>query len=149
MVGVWQDRAGTDWVIDYLKEQRKTFASVVVRSGAASPVGALLTEMQKARLPITEWKGTEISAAHGQIFDRLRDGMIAHLPRRPRHRGHVSHRANPARRRLGGGHQQIAHRYRTSTGRDRRRVGIGKPTSDAARTRLEHGQSQPMGEAGT
>lgn len=80
VVGVWVDRAGTDWVIDYLKEQRKTFAAVVIRTGAASPVGALLAEMQKHRLPVVEWKGNEIPAAHGQMFDRLRDGTIAHLP---------------------------------------------------------------------
>jgi hypothetical protein len=80
VVGVAQDRAGTDWVVDYLKEQRKTYTAVVVRSGAASPVGALLKDMQDARLPIVEWKGTEISAGHGQMFDRLRDSTMLHLP---------------------------------------------------------------------
>jgi hypothetical protein len=80
VVGVAMDSAGTDWVIDYLKEHRKTFASVVVRSGAASPVQSLLDEMRKARLPVTEWKGIEIAAAHGQMFDRLRDSTIEHLP---------------------------------------------------------------------
>jgi hypothetical protein len=79
VVGVREDRAGTDWVIEYLKEQRKTFAAVVVRTGAASPVAALLKEMQDARLPIVEWKGNEIPAAHGQMFDRLRDSTIKHL----------------------------------------------------------------------
>jgi hypothetical protein len=80
VVGVAQDRAGTDWVVDYLKEQRKTYTAVVVRSGAASPVGALLKDLQDARLPIVEWKGTEISAGHGQMFDRLRDSTVLHLP---------------------------------------------------------------------
>lgn len=77
--GVREDRAGTDWVIDYLKETRKTYAAVVIRTGAASPVAALLKEMQDARLPIVEWKGNEILAAHGQMFDRLRDSTIKHL----------------------------------------------------------------------
>ena len=31
-------------------------------------------------MPVTEWKDKEISAAHGQMFDRLRDGQIRHLP---------------------------------------------------------------------
>jgi hypothetical protein len=80
VVGIREDRAGTDWVVPYLVENRKTFACVVIRSGAASPVQALLAEMQKARLPVVEWKGTEIAAAHGQMFDRLRDSQIEHLP---------------------------------------------------------------------
>lgn len=82
VVGIREDRAGTDWVVPYLVENRKTFACVVVRSGAASPVAALLAEMQKARLPIVEWKGTEIAAAHGQMFDRLLVGKskVEHLP---------------------------------------------------------------------
>ena len=80
VVSVWEDRAGTDWVIPYLVENRKSFATVVVRSGSASPVGALLTEMQTARLPITEWKGIEVAAGHGQMFDRLRDRAVEHLP---------------------------------------------------------------------
>ena len=80
VVGVSEDRPGTDWVISHLADTRKTYDSVIVRTGAASPVGALLAEMQKARLPLTEWKGNEIPAGHGQMFDRLRDGTIAHLP---------------------------------------------------------------------
>jgi len=80
VVGIREDRAGTDWVVDYLKEHRKSYAAVVVRMGSAAPVGALVAEMQKHRLPIVEWKGTEIAAAHGQIFDRLRDRTIEHLP---------------------------------------------------------------------
>ena len=80
VLGMQEDRPGTDWVKQYLLDERKTFATIVVRTGAASPVQALLKELQDARLPILEWKGNEIPAAHGQMFDRLRDSRIAHLP---------------------------------------------------------------------
>lgn len=78
VVGVLEDKAGTDWVKDYLVENRKTFAAAVIRQG--SPAAALLKDLQDARLPIVEWKGSEVPAAHGQMFDRLRDGTIRHLP---------------------------------------------------------------------
>jgi hypothetical protein len=80
VTAVWEDRAGTDWVKDYLVENRKTFVTVVVRSAAGAPVGALLKEFLDAKLPVTEWKGAEIPAACSQIFDRLRDRTIRHLP---------------------------------------------------------------------
>jgi hypothetical protein len=80
VVGVREERPGTDWVKDYLVENRKTFAVLVVRSGSGAPVGALLKELQDARLPVVEWKGADIPAAHAQIIDRLRDKKIKHLP---------------------------------------------------------------------
>lgn len=80
VVGVREDRSGTDWVVDYLKENRKSFAAVIIRSGAASPVQSLLAEMRNVRLPVVEWKGIEIPAAHGQMYDQLRDDQIRHLP---------------------------------------------------------------------
>lgn len=85
VVGIHQDRPGTDWIIDYLLETRKTYGAVVVRSGSASPIATLLDAMKAAKIPVTEWRGVEIPAAHGQMFDRLQDSTpenpkIAHLP---------------------------------------------------------------------
>lgn len=80
VTAVWQDRAGTDWVKDFLVENRKSFVTVVVRSASGAPVGALLKDFLDAKLPVTEWKGAEIPAACSQIFDRLRDNTIKHLP---------------------------------------------------------------------
>jgi hypothetical protein len=80
IVGIWVDRAGTDWVLPWLINNKKDYKAVVVRSGAGSPVLSLLQEFEAAELPVTEWKDKEISAAHGQMFDRLRDGQIRHLP---------------------------------------------------------------------
>lgn len=80
VVGVREDRPGTDWVKNYLVENRKSFAAVVIRSGSGAPAGALLKDLQDARLPVTEWKGADIAAAHSQMIDRLRDKTIKHLP---------------------------------------------------------------------
>ena len=80
MVAISEDRAGTDWVVDYLVENRKTYAGIVIRSVLGAPVGALLKDMQARRLPVVEWKGDQISAACAQMFDRLRDDTLKHLP---------------------------------------------------------------------
>ena len=80
MVAVEEDRAGTQWVVDYLLERRHTFTSVVVRSSAGAPVGGLLQALQEKRFPVVEWKGDQIAAACGQMFDRLRDSTIRHWP---------------------------------------------------------------------
>jgi len=80
VVAVAEDRAGTDWVIDYLVESRKTYAGIVIRSVLGAPVGSLLKDLQKRRLPVVEWKSDQISAGCGQMFDRLRDNTLRHLP---------------------------------------------------------------------
>ena len=80
IVGVWVDRAGTDWVLPWLESNKDAYKAVVVRSGAGSPVLSLLQEFEEAELPVANWEGKEVGAAHGQMFDRLRDGQIRHLP---------------------------------------------------------------------
>lgn len=81
-VGIREDRAGTDWVLDYLVENRKNYALIVIRSAAGAPVVSLLKSLQDARLPVVEWKGEQIAAGHSQMFDRLRDKRIKHLAHR-------------------------------------------------------------------
>lgn len=79
VVGVDEMKPGTDWVLPYLLEQRSSFAGVVVRAGAGSPVLSLLQDFLDAGLPVTEWKGGEIGAAFGQLFDKVKDEHIRHL----------------------------------------------------------------------
>ena len=80
VVAISDDRAGTDWVIDHLVETRKSYRGIVVRSVLGAPVGSLLKDMQRRRLPVVEWKGDQLAAGCGQMFDRLRDKQLKHLP---------------------------------------------------------------------
>lgn len=79
VVGVIKMEPGTDWVVNWLLEERSSFAGVVVRAGAGSPVLSLLQQLIDAGLPVTEWKGGEIGAAFGQLYDAVRDEKIMHL----------------------------------------------------------------------
>ena len=79
VVGIAADRAGTDWVRDYLLDTREGYAGIVVRAESGSPAQSLIDELIEAELPVVEWKGGDINGAHGVMFDRLRDNTIAHL----------------------------------------------------------------------
>lgn len=94
VLGISEDRAGTDWVVKHLVATRETYKAIVVRSEAGSPTRNLLEDLQNAKLydedgnitdeeaelPIVEWTGADVQAAHADMFDRLRDRRIEHLP---------------------------------------------------------------------
>lgn len=88
VVGISRDEPGTDWVIPHLIATRDTYKGIVVRSEAGAPTVNLLEDMRNAELadgspadlPIIEWTGPDIQAAHADITDRLRDRTIEHLP---------------------------------------------------------------------
>ena len=80
VVGIWEDQAGTDWVIPFLKKHRTRYNAVVVRIGSRVPAASMAAEIEEAGLPFTKWAATEVGAAHGQMFDALRDHKLRHLP---------------------------------------------------------------------
>jgi hypothetical protein len=90
VVGISHDSPGTDWVVKELVDIRETYAGIVIRSEAGAPTLNLLEDLRNAKLddgsdadlPIIEWSGGDVQAAHGDMFDRLRDKRIEHLPHR-------------------------------------------------------------------
>jgi hypothetical protein len=86
IVGIAEDRAGTDWVIPWLVANRSSFEGIVVQSNGA-PVTSLYADMAAARLPdgstaqlpLIDWKGTDLATATGMLFDRLDTRKIRHL----------------------------------------------------------------------
>jgi hypothetical protein len=78
--GVWEDQPGTDWVIPFLKKHRTRFNGVVVRIGSRIPAASLAAEIEEAKLPFIKWQAAEVAAAHGQLFDALKERRIRHLP---------------------------------------------------------------------
>jgi hypothetical protein len=78
--GVWEDKPGTDWIIPFLKKHRSRFNGVVVRIGSRIPAASLAAEIEEAGLPFIKWQAAEVAAAHGQMFDALKDRRIRHLP---------------------------------------------------------------------
>ncbi|MGO9154045.1 terminase [Mycobacterium sp.] len=85
VVGIAEDKPGTDWVVDWLIAHRDTFETIVVQSNGA-PVTSLLPDIENvclpdgsaAGLPVIAWKGTDLSSATSMLFDRLESRKIRH-----------------------------------------------------------------------
>jgi hypothetical protein len=80
VVGVWADQAGTDWVIPFLKRNRKRYNTIVLRIGGGVPASSFANEIEEAGLPWTKWQHAEVAAGFGQTYDHLRDRTMRHLP---------------------------------------------------------------------
>jgi hypothetical protein len=81
VVAIRYDHPGTEWVAEALAADADTTEMVVVRTEAGSSSSSLFEELERdLPIPVKEWKGDDVNIAHGQMFDRLRDGTIEHLP---------------------------------------------------------------------
>lgn len=78
--GIWEEQPGTDWVLPYLKKHKARYNHIVIRVGSRIPAASMAAEIEEAGLPFTKWMATEVAAGHGQMFDKLRDRKIRHLP---------------------------------------------------------------------
>jgi hypothetical protein len=78
--GIWEHRQGTDWIIPWLQQYRDSYSAVVLRTGSGTPALSLLDEIEAAGLPLEKWSSADVSAAHGQMFDAVRDKQVRHLP---------------------------------------------------------------------
>jgi len=79
--GIAADRAGTDWVIPWLIDNRDSYSGIVIQSNGA-PETALIEDIGLAddgSLPILPWGGADLGSATGLIFDRLERRAIKHL----------------------------------------------------------------------
>lgn len=78
VLGVWEERVGTDWVVPFLVEHRSAYSVIVLRSGAGTPALSLRDAIEAAGLPLEPWTAADVSAGHGQVFDLLRDSQMRH-----------------------------------------------------------------------
>jgi hypothetical protein len=78
VVGIWADQAGTDWVMDWLRANRSGYSVIVLRSGAGTPALSMLDQIEAAELPLEKWSAADVSAAHGLMFDAVRDDKTRH-----------------------------------------------------------------------
>jgi hypothetical protein len=82
VVGIRYDHPGTEWVTEVLAADKDTTEFVVVRTEAGSPSLSVYETLKRelVGVRIVEWKSGDVDVAHGQMFDRLRDRTIEHLP---------------------------------------------------------------------
>jgi hypothetical protein len=92
VVGIAADRAGTDWVVPWLVENRDTFSGVVLQSNGA-PVTSLIDGIEAATLEdgspagltVLKWGGPDLGVATGTFYGLLDE---ENGPLRLRHLAH-------------------------------------------------------------
>lgn len=82
VVGIRYDHPGTDWIAEALIKDKKTIDAVVVRTDSGGSTLSVIEELRRRLIGfhIVEWKSGDLNVAHTQMFDRLRDRTIRHLP---------------------------------------------------------------------
>lgn len=84
-IGIAASRPGTDWVIDWLKsDDAPPFESLVVQQRGA-PESSLIEDLERAKIPVTAWGGSDLAKAHGSFYDGVALGAA----------GVFRHRAQP------------------------------------------------------
>ena len=86
VAGIAADRAGTEWVIPWLIENRDSYSGIVIQANGA-PETALMDDIsnaaldngEPANLPVVPWAGPDLGSATGVVFDRLDKRKIRHL----------------------------------------------------------------------
>lgn len=108
VVGITEQQPGTDWILQWLINNRGSYSGVVIRSGAGVPVASFTDAVEAAGLPLLEWKTGEIGEGFGQFNDRIvgkqPDGSIRRMLKHLSHPG-LNTAATTAVRKLqpGGG----------------------------------------------
>lgn len=77
-------RTGSDWVKDYLMDdkRRERVRAVAGQSRGApiSPLMVSLAEDDEFTIPVAEWSGGDLTAGWARVFDAVRDGTVRHNP---------------------------------------------------------------------
>lgn len=78
-----EHRVGTDWVVGRAKELQQAWAPAAFVVDAGSAAGALVGELQRHRVRITQVTGRDYLQACGLIYDEFQAGNLAHIGQDP------------------------------------------------------------------
>lgn len=75
-------RHGVGWVKGWLKARRVRIRAVTGQSAGEVSAGLMeeLREDKAFPIPVVPWQGGDLAIAHGQVYDRVRDGSVWHNP---------------------------------------------------------------------
>lgn len=73
-------RAGTEWVAEWLSKRRKKFGAVTLQTNGA-PVSSLYDELKKPKwkLNVVDWAGADLGRASGIAYDLVENETLRHL----------------------------------------------------------------------
>jgi len=71
-------RAGTDWVLPWLRERRARIRAVAGQ-GKGAPVSDLLGELEADGFEVRRWEGDELASGTGQFYDLVRERLMSRV----------------------------------------------------------------------
>lgn len=73
-------KSGSDWVLPWLEERAGRFAGVALQARGA-PVSSLVEGIKAlGTVPVVEWSGSDLTIAHGTMYDALLSKKLWHRP---------------------------------------------------------------------
>lgn len=83
-VEVVAERYGQDWVEAWLMDpKRHDRIRALTGQSRGAPVSQLLTRLKEDEvfdIPVVDWAGGDLTGAHGEAYDAVRDGKVLHNP---------------------------------------------------------------------
>jgi hypothetical protein len=80
-IEVVQAARGTDWIIPWLVERKKTWLSGVAVQKTGAPASGMVEDMRRAGIPVVEWgPGLEVVGHTGAFYDQICEHTIFHRP---------------------------------------------------------------------
>ena len=76
------ERAGSEWVADWLAERARTITGLTGQTRGA-PVSALMGELRAAlagKIEVVDWQGSDLPGGTGKFYDLVRNGDLTHNP---------------------------------------------------------------------
>lgn len=90
VVGILVDKAGTDWVEKWIKDNESDYDACILRTEAGSPTLTFfdgLSDDERVEPEVidklVEWKGADVGTGHSDMLDRVQHKTIEHLPHKP------------------------------------------------------------------
>lgn len=77
-VFVIENRNGTGWIANRLKELKEKWEPVAIVVDQGSPAASLLPELQAARIRVMQTTASDIANACGQFYDRVQNEKLLH-----------------------------------------------------------------------
>lgn len=80
-VEIVAQRAGTDWVKDWLTNPKRVdLIGAVTGQHRGAPVSSMLPDLVEAGLNVVEWSGSDLTGGTGAFYDLVRGNGLKHLP---------------------------------------------------------------------
>lgn len=76
------ERAGSEWVVDWLRERAEVIDAVTAQARGAA-VSSLMEDLRSdldGKVDVVDWQGADLPTGTGRFYDLVREGALTHNP---------------------------------------------------------------------